>query len=158
MTIGRIRHEKHPGISVSHDTSSLEEREGAIVDIAEALVRANYGLRLGKFELDFADGELRFQVVQITDGVAVGRAISASITKGLVAREDLFLQTKFTFQRSQDHRLPYDPKAPIPAQVEQSFASSLAHLSSQYLVIVTPRTYSMTKYGRPAVVEPASST
>jgi diketogulonate reductase-like aldo/keto reductase len=59
---------------------------------------------------------------------AVGQAIAASIASGLVARGELFLQTKFTFRRGQDHRLPYDPKAPIPVQVEQSFASSLEHL------------------------------
>jgi diketogulonate reductase-like aldo/keto reductase len=59
---------------------------------------------------------------------AVGQAVAASIKSGLVAREDLFLQTKFTFRRGQDHRLPYDPKAPIATQVEQSFASSLKHL------------------------------
>jgi diketogulonate reductase-like aldo/keto reductase len=59
---------------------------------------------------------------------AVGRAIAASIATGLVNRDDLFLQTKFTFQRGQDHRLPYDPKARISTQVEQSFASSLEHL------------------------------
>ena len=62
------------------------------------------------------------------DEAAVGRAIAASIAKGLVAREDLFLQTKFTFRRGQDHRLPYDPDAPVPIQVEQSFTSSLGHL------------------------------
>ena len=47
----------------------------------------------------------------------VGRAIQAAINSGLVARDDLFLQTKFTFQRSQDQRLPYDPKASISIQV-----------------------------------------
>ena len=47
----------------------------------------------------------------------------------MVVRENLFLQTKFTFRRGQDHRLPYDPEAPIPTQVEQSFASSLRHLN-----------------------------
>src|SRR5262249_14768220 len=56
---------------------------------------------------------------------AVGQAIAASIRSGLVTRDDLFLQTKFTFRRGQDHRLPYDPNAPIPVQVEQSFMSSL---------------------------------
>ncbi|HVC95232.1 MAG TPA: aldo/keto reductase [Pirellulales bacterium] len=61
---------------------------------------------------------------------AVGKAIAASIAGGLVVRDDLFLQTKFTFQRGQDHRLPYDPKAPIATQVEQSFASSLEHLGT----------------------------
>jgi diketogulonate reductase-like aldo/keto reductase len=59
---------------------------------------------------------------------AVGQAIAASIASGLVTRDDLFLQTKYTFRNGQDHRLPYDPAAPIPVQVEQSFASSLEHL------------------------------
>jgi diketogulonate reductase-like aldo/keto reductase len=62
------------------------------------------------------------------DEAAVGRAIAASIAKGLVVRDGLFLQTKFTFRRGQDHRLPYDPGAPVPIQVEQSFTSSLGHL------------------------------
>lgn len=61
------------------------------------------------------------------DEAAVGRAVSAVITSGLVSRAELFLQTKFTFRRGQDHRLPYDPEAPIGVQVEQSLASSLAH-------------------------------
>ena len=62
------------------------------------------------------------------DEAAVGRAIAASVESGLLTRNDLFLQTKFTFQEGQDHRLPYDPEAPIAVQVEQSFASSLEHL------------------------------
>ncbi|MCE9527500.1 MAG: aldo/keto reductase [Planctomycetales bacterium] len=59
---------------------------------------------------------------------AVGQAIAAAVKRGLVRREDLFLQTKYTFQHGQDHRLPYDPAAPIATQVEQSLASSLEHL------------------------------
>jgi diketogulonate reductase-like aldo/keto reductase len=58
----------------------------------------------------------------------VGQAIGETIRGGLVAREDLFIQTKFMFRDGQDHRLPYDPAAPISVQVEQSFASSLEHL------------------------------
>lgn len=58
----------------------------------------------------------------------VGAAISGAINDRLVTRGDLFLQTKFTYLRGQDHRLPYDPKADPPAQVQQSFASSLEHL------------------------------
>ncbi|HLY36840.1 MAG TPA: aldo/keto reductase [Candidatus Binatia bacterium] len=54
----------------------------------------------------------------------VGQALAAA---GL-PRDDLFLQTKFTYLGGQDHRLPYDPRAPIATQVEQSFASSLEHL------------------------------
>ena len=44
-----------------------------------------------------------------------------------------FVQTKFTFRRSQDHRLPYDPKAPISDQVAQSFARSLRHLGTDVI-------------------------
>ena len=67
------------------------------------------------------------------DEAAVGRAVAASVEGGLLAREDLFLQTKFTFRRGQDHRLPYDPQAPIAVQVEQSFASSLEHLGTEVI-------------------------
>src|SRR2546423_473801 len=44
---------------------------------------------------------------------AVGQAVAASVASGRVRRDDLFLQTKFTFQRGQDDRLPYDPAPPI---------------------------------------------
>jgi diketogulonate reductase-like aldo/keto reductase len=64
---------------------------------------------------------------------AVGEAVAAVIASGLVARDDLFLQTKLTFRAGQDHRLPYDPRAPIRAQVEQSFASSLEHLGTEVI-------------------------
>lgn len=63
----------------------------------------------------------------------VGSGIRRAIEAGVVTRADLFLQTKYTFQRGQDHRLPYDPAAPIETQVEQSFASSLEHLGTDRL-------------------------
>ena len=63
----------------------------------------------------------------------VGQAVAASIKSGLVVREDLFLQTKFTFVRGQDHILPYDPAASIAVQVQQSFESSLEHLGVEYI-------------------------
>jgi len=64
---------------------------------------------------------------------AVGEAVTAMVAHGLVTRDDLFLQTKFTFRPGQDDRLPYDPKAPISTQVEQSFASSLEHLGTEVI-------------------------
>jgi diketogulonate reductase-like aldo/keto reductase len=63
----------------------------------------------------------------------VGRAISMVLQSRLVIRADLFLQTKFTFRRAQDNRLPYDPKAPVRNQVEQSFAGSLVHLGTEVI-------------------------
>src|SRR4030088_3357248 len=48
---------------------------------------------------------------------AVGQGIAAAFQSGLVVRHELSLQTKFTFRRGQDDRLPYDAAAPIPIQV-----------------------------------------
>lgn len=67
------------------------------------------------------------------DEAAVGRAIAASIAGGQVVRDDLFLQTKFTFRRGQDHHLPYDRDAPVSIQVEQSLTSSLGHLGVEWV-------------------------
>jgi diketogulonate reductase-like aldo/keto reductase len=64
---------------------------------------------------------------------AVGSAVAGAIADGLVAREELFLQTKFTYAESQDHRLPYDRSTPTATQVEQSFASSLEHLRVSFV-------------------------
>src|SRR6266850_6604625 len=60
----------------------------------------------------------------------VGAALRTAIASGLVKREDLFLQTKFTYQRGQDHRLPYNPDCELTTQVRQSIASSLKHLGA----------------------------
>ena len=67
------------------------------------------------------------------DEAAVGRAVIKSIKSGLVARDELFLQTKYTFLHGQDHRLPYDPAANIATQVAQSFSSSLDHLGTEII-------------------------
>ena len=63
----------------------------------------------------------------------VGRGIAAAVADGVATRDELFLQTKFTFRGGQDDRLPYDPAAPIAAQVGQSFASSLGHLGTDVI-------------------------
>lgn len=64
---------------------------------------------------------------------AAGEGLSAAYNAGIVTRAEVFLQTKFTYQRGQDHRLPYDPQAPIGAQVAQSLTSSLDHLGTDYV-------------------------
>ncbi len=58
------------------------------------------------------------------DEAAVGAGLASH------ARDELFLQTKFTHVAGQDERLPYDPDAPVQAQVAQSYASSLEHLGT----------------------------
>lgn len=64
------------------------------------------------------------------DEAGVGEGIAAS---GL-SRDDLYLQTKFTPVGGHDpRRIPYDPRAPLAEQVEQSFRSSLRNLSAEHV-------------------------
>jgi diketogulonate reductase-like aldo/keto reductase len=62
----------------------------------------------------------------------VGEALQALAAKG-IKRESLFLQTKFTSVDGQGGQEPYDGSADITTQVNQSFASSLNHLRTDYL-------------------------
>src|SRR5438034_3974108 len=63
----------------------------------------------------------------------VGEGLAAAYQAGVVTRDDLFLQTKFTYQPGQDHRLPYDPEADLSTQVAQSMQSSLEHLGTDHV-------------------------
>jgi diketogulonate reductase-like aldo/keto reductase len=64
----------------------------------------------------------------------VGAAVQEAITTGMVTREQLFLQTKFTSVNGQDPtNIPYDPKASLSDQVRQSFEVSLRHFGTEYM-------------------------
>ena len=63
----------------------------------------------------------------------VGQGLAAVYRAGIVTRADVFLQTKFTYQDGQDHRLPYDPAATLSVQIAQSMASSLEHLGTDHV-------------------------
>lgn len=63
----------------------------------------------------------------------VGEGLAAAYRAGIVTRADLFLQSKFTYLRGQDHRLPYDPAADLSLQVAQSLFSSFEHLGTDYV-------------------------
>jgi len=64
---------------------------------------------------------------------ALGDSLADAIAGGAISRNELFLQTKFTYRDGQDHRLPYDPAAPPAIQVAQSLASSLEHLHTDHV-------------------------
>jgi diketogulonate reductase-like aldo/keto reductase len=66
------------------------------------------------------------------DEALVGEALQTLQKKG-IQRDALVLQTKFTPAGGQDHRTPYDPSADLTTQVNQSFASSLTHLVTDYM-------------------------
>jgi diketogulonate reductase-like aldo/keto reductase len=79
---------------------------------------------------------------------AVGDAIAAFLAETGRRREELFVQTKFTYAAGQDHRLPFDPQAPYATQVQQSFAGSLEHLRTSYVdsyVLHGPEGYGLSK-------------
>jgi diketogulonate reductase-like aldo/keto reductase len=101
-----------------YGTAWKEERTPALTELA---------LRMGFRGIDTANQRRHY----FEEGV--GQGLAAAYRQGFVKRADLFLQTKFTYQRGQDHRLPYDPEARLSAQVAQSLASSLQHLGSDHV-------------------------
>ena len=90
-------------------------------------VLAELALRMGFRAIDTANQRRHYLEA------GVGQGLAAAYLAGVVTRSDLFLQTKFTYQRGQDHRLPYDPAANLGVQVAQSMASSLEHLGADYV-------------------------
>ncbi len=68
------------------------------------------------------------------DEAGVGQAIKNCIQSGVIQREDLYLQTKFTPLNGHDPlKIPYDSKATLSEQVQQSFQCSLQNLQTDYL-------------------------
>ncbi|MEC7988167.1 MAG: aldo/keto reductase [Myxococcota bacterium] len=61
------------------------------------------------------------------------RAVGEGILESGIPRSELWLQSKFTYVRGQDHRLPYDPGASLPTQVRQSIESTLENLQTTYI-------------------------
>jgi diketogulonate reductase-like aldo/keto reductase len=101
-----------------YGTAWKEDRTPALTELA---------LRMGFRAIDTANQRRHY----FEEGV--GQGLAAAYRTGFVTRDDLFLQTKFTYQRGQDHRLPYDPAASLSVQVAQSMASSLNHLGTHHV-------------------------
>jgi diketogulonate reductase-like aldo/keto reductase len=101
-----------------YGTAWKEERTQALTELA---------LRAGFRGIDTANQRRHYVEA------GVGEALAAAYRSGLVSRSDLFLQTKYTYRPGQDHRLPYDPAAPLEQQVAQSLASSLEHLGADHV-------------------------
>ncbi|KAJ8233332.1 hypothetical protein LV160_006500 [Aspergillus fumigatus] len=59
----------------------------------------------------------------------VGEGIRRAIHDGILRREDLYIQTKFTSVHGQDpNKMPYDPRTSVTDQVHASVKSSLHNL------------------------------
>src|SRR5438477_9026420 len=98
-----------------YGTAWKEDRTAALTELA---------LRAGFRGIDTANQRRHYFEA------GVGEGLAAVYRAGVVTRADLFLQTKFTYQRGQDHRLPYDPGSTLAAQVAQSLAGSLKQLGT----------------------------
>jgi diketogulonate reductase-like aldo/keto reductase len=108
-----------PGVpDFIYGTAWKEERTAGLVELA---------LRAGFRAIDTANQRRHYFEA------GVGEGLATAYRAGVVSRADLFLQTKFTYQRGQDHRLPYDPSASLAVQVTQSLASSLEHLGTDHV-------------------------
>lgn len=59
----------------------------------------------------------------------VGQGIRRALSEGLISRDDVFIQTKFTSVNGQDpNKMPYNPTASISEQVHTSIQSSLRNM------------------------------
>lgn len=56
---------------ISHAIARISADEASRDKVAEYLTRANYGLRIGNFEMDFRDGEIRFKAFCRSGDVAL---------------------------------------------------------------------------------------
>src|ERR1700735_2395297 len=101
-----------------YGTAWKEDRTAALTELA---------LRVGFRAIDTANQRRHYFEA------GVGQGLAAAYRAGVATRAELFLQTKFTYQRGQDHRLPYDPASRLSVQVAQSMASSLDHLGTDYV-------------------------
>jgi diketogulonate reductase-like aldo/keto reductase len=101
-----------------YGTAWKEERTAGLVELAA---------RVGFRGIDTANQRRHYFEA------GVGEGLAAAYRARIVTRDDLFLQTKFTYRRGQDDRLPYDPAARVGVQVEQSLAGSLEHLGTDYV-------------------------
>ena len=101
-----------------YGTAWKDDRTPAVTELA---------LRMGFRGIDTANQRRHYFEA------GVGQGLAAAYRSGVVTRDDLFLQTKFTYQPGQDHRLPYDPTASLSVQVSQSMTSSLDHLGTDHV-------------------------
>src|ERR1700730_18144818 len=90
-----------------YGTAWKEDRTRALTELA---------LRTGFRAIDTANQRRHY----FEEGV--GQALASAYDAGLITRDDLFLQTKFTYRQGQDHRLAYDLLASLTIQVGPSLA------------------------------------
>jgi diketogulonate reductase-like aldo/keto reductase len=118
----------------------LETRAASTVDaVAPAILYGTAWKRERTTSLVTRALELGFRGIDTAcqpkhyDEPGVGRAVAAALSGGL-GRHELYLQTKFTPLGGQDPRsVPYDKRARVAVQIEQSCQASLANLGVSHV-------------------------
>ncbi len=64
-------------------------------DVAEFITRANYGMRVGNFELDYEDGEVRFKTSVDVENVEMSQALVSNHVYANVWTMDRYLPGLF---------------------------------------------------------------
>ena len=73
--------------SVCPVTAPVERRAA----LAEFITRANYGLIIGNFELDFEDGEIRYKTSLDVEGLTLSAAVIKNLINANVSTMDQYL-------------------------------------------------------------------
>src|SRR5260370_5337 len=105
-------HSPSPVPDFLYGTAWKEDRTPALTELA---------LRMGFRGIDTANQRRHYFEA------GVGQGLAAAYRARLVTRDDLFLQTKFTYRRGHDPPLPSDPAASLSGHAAQTIAPSLDH-------------------------------
>ena len=93
-----------------YGTAWKQERTAGLTELA---------VRTGFRAIDTANQRKHYFEAQ------VGEALQKLYADGAVTRDELSLQTKFTYRRGQDTRLPYDPMADTWAKAKPLLPAAL---------------------------------
>ena len=76
---------------VFYSVAPVQIPEDKRVAVAEYITRANYGLIIGNFELDFIDGELRYKTSLDAEGTPLTTELLQPVTFANVSTMDRYL-------------------------------------------------------------------
>lgn len=100
-----------------YGTAWKEEATAGLVELA---------VKAGFRAIDTANQKRHYREDYVGDALV-------KLQKQGISRDDLFLQSKYTYPQGQDHHMPYDPDSDFTTQVQASFAGSLKNLHTDYL-------------------------
>jgi hypothetical protein len=76
---------------IFYSVAPLTTPESSMLEVAEYLIRVNYGLMIGNFDLDFADGEVRCKTGISVEGASLTPPLIQSVVYANVLMMDRYL-------------------------------------------------------------------